>query len=237
MRSTRSSPASARITLGLILVFGFLVAVPGRATATRAIVLTDLGDAESTIPAMMQALGWQVTTAKYLELRGPKAEAVAAADVFWVTATTKNSLLESLVRTGGVLDVFARGGGVVVVTGVNPVLGVNAGPGGVKAMQHPEDGGGAVAITDATHPTITGEGIEGVAVTAQTLCPNGAGAGCCILMPAAIQDAASVIASNEHGPVIIDYPLDGGRVVLSSVPLGGPEYTSNLLLYLQSLRP
>jgi hypothetical protein len=238
MHSCRSRTPSIPIARSLVLAFGLLIAAPVRSTATNAIVLTDLGVPESTIPARMQELGWQVTTARCLEVQGPKASAVASADVFWVTASSKNALLENLVKPGGVLDTFARQGGIVVVTGVNPdFVSVAAAPGGVRATEHTANGEEAVNITDATHPVITGAGIGGVVLTNQSLDPTATGANGCIAVPPAIQGSATVIASDAHGPAIIEYPLDAGRVILSTIASAGASCTSNLLLYLQSLRP
>ena len=237
MHSCRSRTPSIPIARSLVLAFGLLIAAPVRSTATEAVVLTELGDAESTIPARMQELGWQVTAARYLEVHGATS-AVASADVFWVTARWKNALLGSLVRAGGLLDAFVRQGGVVVITGVNPdFVRVNAAPGGVGAIAHTANGEEAVTITGATHPVITGAGIGGVVLADQSLDPTATGANGCIVMPPEIQDGATVIASDAHGPVIIEYPLDAGRVILSTLASEGPSYTSNLLLYVQSLRP
>lgn len=238
MRSTRGLTSSHRIPRGLILACGLLILAPAQAAATNAIVLTDLGDPESTIPARMQELGWQVTTARCLEVQGPRASAVTSADVFWVTANSKNALLENLVKAGGVLDTFARQGGIVVVTGVDPdFISVAAAPGGVRATDHITNGEEAVAIADADHPVITGAGIGGAVLTDQSLDPTATGANGAIDMPPAIQGGATVIASDAHGPVIVEYPLDAGRVILSTIASEGASCTSNLLLYLQSLRP
>jgi hypothetical protein len=194
----------------------------------KALVPTDFGDV-TDIVATMEAQGWNVTAASFLDLE--EDDALAQYDVVWISAQTDSAVLHSLVDT--VLDLFAKKGGVVVVTSVNGTS-LDIAPGGTDASVLPPGGAGAVAIVAADHTIVTGAGIGGVTLTASDFDPTGSGGrGSLHNAP----EGSVVIAQNSDGPVLLEHAHGDGHVLVST--LLDPEVTcsQNLVLYVESLVP
>ena len=217
--------------------------VSAQASPIQAVVLTDHGAYDGVVSAM-GSLGWAVSTLSTLEteLAGESVAGLgtigdlSSADVVWIPWGTNESGLHLLVGDGGSLDVYVRGGGIVVVSGITTdgYIMLDVAPGGTDVDPIPEGGSGAVTITAIDHPFITGAGTGGTALTSSDLDPTSSGGGGCITnVPNA--EGCTVIAENSDGAVLAIYTFGDGYVVVSTLLNGTAACQENLILYVQSL--
>jgi len=229
------------LTVALIL----LKIVPTRAEgqpakqAPRAVVISDLGDCQTEVEKMT-AMGWAVRTVRTLELemlakKHPYEGVLAEYDVVWVPAKENYPALRLLMRDGGPLDKFARGGGVVAVMDLTPQKTLmDIAPGGTDAQPIPAGGAGAVRIEAIDHPMVTGFLIGGSPLVPQSLDPQATGGRGCIVNPPQGCHCV-VVAANSLGPVLMDYTHGKGRVLVCALHHATDTCERNAMLYLQSI--
>lgn len=226
----RFRPEGISFLARLVLVVATLAAGIARAQSppVRALVLTDLGES-SEIAALMEAEGWNVTATEVLDL--DPSDLSSQFDVVWIPAETNSDAVHQLVD--GELVLFALEGGVVVVTGVDGTS-LDIAPGGVDADALPAAGAGTVTIVAVDHPSITGAGIGGSALTDADLDPTGGGGrGSLHNTP----DDGVVIAQNADGPVAVEYGHGDGHVLVATLLDPVDACAKNVVLYAGSLVP
>ena len=235
-----------RYGIGLTAILGgcaltLLVVIPSSQTLAhnapdpvRALVLNDLG-AYASVVTSMQTRGWEVTTAGVLEVQAGGADFLLPFDIVWIPAQANLPGLQELAKTGGVLDLFAYGGGVVAVMDITPDdLWLDIAPGGSDAEALPAAGAGTVTIAAATHPLITGTGIGGQPLVDANLDPQATGGRGCVLN-APDESNAVVIAQNTIGPVVLEHSRGTGHIFVCALLNQAESCTENIVLYVQSL--
>ena len=235
---TKKLAMSVAVTAGLALLL--VLAIPGgkaqgqTTESVKALVVEGLGDS-SAIVTTMQSLGWEVTMAAVLDVDQHFDNGLYGYDVIWVTAGTDVKPLQFLARRGNILDQFPAAGGVVVVTDLSPDdMWLDIAPGGPEAQALPASGAGVVTIAAVDHPSITGAGTGGTALTAADLDPQSSGGRACVINPP--QDSGFVvIAENSIAPVLLDYKHGNGRVIVSALLSPQESCSENLLRYLQTV--
>lgn len=199
----------------------------------QVLVLNDLGEHQSTV-TLMESRGWGVTTAGVLEVLTDGAEALSVYDAVWIPAQSNYPGLRQLASWGGVLQAYVKQGGTVVLADLSPEeFWIDAVVGGADVEALPAGCEGPVTITAADHPVITGEGTGGTPLAEADLDPQGTGGSGCIRGDG--QTDAIVIASNVHGPVLLEHTIGTGHVLICALLSPQPNCIENILLYVQSL--
>ncbi len=211
-------------------------------SSPRALLVTGLGTYRAMgadtpyqiTAAAMQAKGWTVGSMDVAEvLDSDPAEIGANWDVVWILPKTETLMHRSLSKAGSSVEAFVQGGGVVVMPGISTEMQtIDAGPGGVDVLTAPVPG--ATVIHDANHPLISAAGNGGVNLTVADLDPDGTGGGGNIgAAPPGM--SLTCIAHNNVRPIISEYSLESGKVILSVLDLLGSNSLNNLLLYVDSI--
>lgn len=182
----------------------------------------------------MQAKSWTVGSMNYTEVLAADAANLAANwDVIWILPGTDTGMHRSLSKAGSSVEAFVQNGGLVVMPGISTEKPTqDAGPGGVDVLPAPDPG--STVIDDEEHPFIAAADNGGVNLTAADLDPSETGGGGNFgEAPPGI--TLNIIAHNDIRPIITEYSLDSGKVILSVLDLVGSNCLNNLLLYVDSV--
>lgn len=202
--------------LSVIVVVVVTVGV-GTASATQILMSTDGYYTNNVQKA--GALGHVVSTASLDQINTMTAEALAVYDAVFVSpgfGTTGYANLRSAVVDGGSLQLYvATGGTLVLNVAGNFGYQDDIAPGGVDYARqglHDEE-----FLTRPGHRMITGEGFGGETLVQSDFSDWGRTDHGILANFAA---DASVILSNTDGPVLIEYYVDLGNVLVSTLTVG-----------------
>jgi len=200
----------------------------------RALLIADLGAGHEAVSGAMEAHGWITGSVQWVDLLQTDAQDLRTQwDVIWLLPGSDYQGLQRLARAGGPLAGFVEAGGVVIMTGVSTGKSrIDVAVGGVDVMKR--ENVGAITITVPDHPLILRASHDGADLSVNELDPGATGGGGVIRAPATGCTLTS-IASNDAGPVLGEYTLGQGHVVVSLLDLLNDACLNNLLLYAQSL--
>ena len=237
-RLWKSRTCSGRTLLSLAICASLCSVPAGTAVAKKpgmqVIVVDDLGS-YAGILVKMEAYEWEVTTMSSLEVLKRGAVVLRDYDVVWIPAKANYPALRRLAEKKSPLDAFVKGGGVVVLMGINPDgFWIDATLRGADAKPLPAGGAGTVSIVAPEHPMISGIGTRGVPLVDSDLDPSATGGrGNIVNLPR--DSSVTVIASNEAGCVVVDLTHGDGHVFLSTLLQEEDVCKANVLLFIESI--
>jgi hypothetical protein len=164
------------------------------------------------------SLGHTVVENSIAGIVSTPANVLSTYDVIWINPDLSNPLYSSLrsgVASGGALEQYVQGGGILVLNaGGNSGSQNDIAPGGVDFIHSLGD---VESIVNPSHPYITGTGYSGSALG------PGDFSGWGLTHTGSFQNLASgtsTILTNPSGPSFVEYRVASGFVLLNSMTYG-----------------
>ncbi len=192
-----------------------LVATAGQAEA--GIILMSTNGASSFNNTRASNLGHTVSTNSIAGIVGTPSSTLSGFDVVWINPDVNDyNSLRTGVASGGALEQFVSGGGVLVLNVAGNSGNQNdIAPGGVdysRATTH-----NAEAFSSPTHPYLTGVGYGGSVLTPSNFVGWGSTDHGTLFNLLA---GTTTVLSNTDGPSFVEYQYGNGSVLLNTLTYG-----------------